>query len=39
MGDYYITHSMHVQDDVLYTAPRCTATNLNLRFIWWLLFC
>ena len=22
-GDYYITHSMHVQDDVLYTARRC----------------
>jgi len=31
--DYYITHSMNVQDDVLYNARRCTATTLNLRFI------
>ena len=32
-GDYYITHNIHVQNDVLYTARRCTATTLNLRFI------
>jgi len=28
-GDYYITHYMNVQDDVLYNARRCTATTLN----------
>jgi len=30
---------MHVQDDVLYNARRCTATTLNVRLIWWLLVC
>jgi len=33
-SDYYITHSMHVQDDVWYNARHCTATTLNLRLIW-----
>ena len=35
--DYYITHSMHVQDDVLRTARRCN--NIDFGFIWWLLVC
>jgi len=30
---------MHIQDDGFYNTRRCTATTLNLRFIWWLLGC
>ena len=36
-GNFYITHSLHVQDDVLRTARRCN--NFGLGFIWWLLVC
>jgi len=33
-NDYDITHSIHVQDDVLYNTRRCN--NFKFTIQWWL---
>jgi len=33
MGDYYITHSIHVQDGVLYTARSCNNFKFTIHLM------